>query len=549
MIRKRIRIRASHSSRGEQRRELYFFTLYRVLVAALLVFLVSSPLAQQIVELRLPWLARAVAIPYLLMACALLLAARRSSAPLAPQVALGLGCDVIATLLAKASLDGPEAGLALLLIVNIGAGALLLPVRLGLGFALAASIGSLVELMASQVGSAGAAGNIAETSMFAVTYLTAAVLCHLLGKQLRESAALAQRRGEQIASLEQINELIIRRMRSGVIVVDAAQKVRLINEAAWHLIGEPSPNEQRLERMCPELARRLTEWRIRPSAESEPAVLAKDRPEVIPRITRLSAIDELFLIFLDDSRLVSRRAEELTLSTLGRLSASIAHEIRNPLAAISHAAQLLEESPALVDGDRHLLGIVLNHCRRMNGIVENVLSLSRRERSRPEQIELGAWVDHFVKEYRTGHFIEGHQLRSVTSAHRLFALVDPQQLHQVVTILVNNALIYGHAPDEPARISVVARAASEGGAPLVEVIDCGPGVSDNVLLRIFDPFFTTGEHGSGLGLYIARQLCEANQSTLEYKHHPNGGSCFRITLPRPSNLRLETSELRVLEAP
>jgi two-component system sensor histidine kinase PilS (NtrC family) len=242
-------------------------------------------------------------------------------------------------------------------------------------------------------------------------------------------------------------------------------------------------------------------------------------------------------MFLDDSSLVSRRAEELTLTTLGRLSASIAHEIRNPLAAIHHAGQLLEESPEIPEADQQLVNIIVNHCVRMNDIVENVLALSRRERSRPESIELSMWLSRFADEFRSNQFNSQHNVALVTGGRLLYALADPRQLHQVVSALIQNALTYGRLPDQSAQVKLTVRTLEAGGPPVIEVMDRGPGVPASVAASIFEPFFTTSEFGSGLGLYIARQLCEANQATLDYVSLAGGGSCFRITLARPQVLR------------
>jgi two-component system sensor histidine kinase PilS (NtrC family) len=524
------------------RRELYFFTLYRSLEAALFVFLAFSPLAAPWAELRHPGLAKVLALAYLVAALALLLAGRERRYGFKRQVAVGLALDIVAAIITIHSIAGVENGIALLLAVNIGAGALLLPLRFGLGFALVTVALAIGEFFWAEAEFTPFDRNLAEVLMFGTTYIAVAALCHMLGRQMRESHALAAQRGVEVASLAQLNELIIRRMRTGVLVVDARGTIQLINEAAWSLLGQPSPSENLLERVSPELSRRLYQWRFENAQDTRPAQLNPDMQAVIPRFARLTVGDDLFLVFLDDTSLVSRRAEELTLTTLGRLSASIAHEIRNPLAAINYAAQLLEESPALPETDRRLVEIIVNHCSRMNAIVENVLNLSRRERSRPESLDLSQWVFQFVDDFKSTHYLDQDEMRAVAQSRHLFATVDPQQLHQVVTNLVNNARNYGRLPGEPARITITARHLGESSPPLVEVIDRGPGIPQSVADRIFEPFFTTHEHGTGLGLYLARQLCEANQATLEYVPVAGGGSCFRISLPRAGGLELEASE-------
>jgi two-component system sensor histidine kinase PilS (NtrC family) len=169
----------------------------------------------------------------------------------------------------------------------------------------------------------------------------------------------------------------------------------------------------------------------------------------------------------------------------------------------------------------------------LNEIIENILQLSRRERSRPETLDLGRWANGFVDEYKQGNDIGEDSLRVITGSIPVAAVADPQQLQQVVWNLVQNALRYGRMPGEPARVMVVVRQ-GEHGVPILEVIDRGPGIAPKVAAQIFEPFYTTHEYGTGLGLYLARQMSEANQASLEYVRVAGGGSCFRLVLTPPA---------------
>jgi two-component system, NtrC family, sensor histidine kinase PilS len=192
--------------------------------------------------------------------------------------------------------------------------------------------------------------------------------------------------------------------------------------------------------------------------------------------------------------------------------------------------QLLEETTELPDTDRRLLEIIHTQCQRMNGIVQDILGLARRERSQPETVDISQFARKFVEEYRASHPLETDILQAVSERSTL-AMADPRHLHQVLTILVQNALTYGRLPGEPAKVTVAVRSAPLGAPPELNVMDRGPGIPAAVADRIFTPFYTTSEHGTGLGLYIAQQLCEANQCTLSYQPLAGGGSCFRIILP------------------
>ena len=518
------------------RREQYFFTLYRMLVASVFALLAFGSLPEAWVALIRPHLAAAVAGIYFLCALVLLVHGRRPGHPLFGQVVVGVVLDVVATVLMVHSVTHLQTGIAMALIVTFGAAAVLLPLRTTLKLAIAAGALLLLEYALSRMDAGFDRRSLIEIVVCALGYLAMAKLGDLVGGQMRETHVLAQQRGVEVESLAQINELVIRRMRTGVLVVDVAGIVHLHNEAAWHLLGQPNADRLVLGEVATELAQRLFQWRMEDGRnDGKPIHLGPDLPDVIPRFAGLGASNEMFVIFLDDTSMVARRAEELTLANLGRLSASIAHEIRNPLAAISYSAQLLEESPDLPEADRRLVEIVLNHCQRMNGIIENVLNLSRRERSRPESIDVAQWVLRFADDYKANHYIESTELRAASQGRHLNAMVDPQQLDQVVSCLVQNAINHGHLPGEPARITIAARRLNESGPTVIEVLDRGPGIPAKVAATIFEPFVTTHEHGTGLGLYIARQLCEANQARLEYVQMA-GGSCFRITLAHAQRL-------------
>jgi two-component system sensor histidine kinase PilS (NtrC family) len=195
---------------------------------------------------------------------------------------------------------------------------------------------------------------------------------------------------------------------------------------------------------------------------------------------------------------------------------------------------LLAESKSMDSTDQRMVEIINNHCIRLNEIIENILQLSRRERSRPETLDLGRWAQSFVEEYKQGNDIGADSLRAVANSDtEVAAVADPQQLQQVIWNLVQNALRYGRMPGQPARVLLVARR-GEHGVPILEVIDRGPGIAPKVAAQIFEPFYTTHEYGTGLGLYLARQMSEANQAALEYVRVPGGGSCFRLSLTPPA---------------
>ena len=522
------------------RRELYFFALYRVLEAGILAALMFSPLGDLLGEPRHGDLGTAVAVGYLVLALVLFFVGR-SVHWLVWIVFISVCLDVLVAALITHALPGATAGVAMMLLFNVSAAALLLPsTRMALVVALIAIAALFGEYFFTFFHDQNSSRSLAEVIMFAVSYLALAYLAHQAGQKARISQALAEKRGEEVANLFEVNELIIRRMRTGVLVVDADNHIKLSNEAASLLLGDGGDGKGvdgkgvSLLHAAPELARRLQRWRNGWQTDETPMQFSPDQPEVQPRFARLLADSDTSLIFLDDATVVSRRAESLTLAALGRFSASLAHEIRNPLAAINYAVQLLEESQQVSDGDRRLLQIIHQQCQRTNGIVESVLGLARRERATPEHIDLNTFARRFVDEYQQTLSIETDTLETIIGAKPVPALVDSRHLQQVVTVLVQNALNYGRLPGESARVRL--RVFNAEGRPTIDVMDRGPGIPEAVAAQLFRPFFTTSEHGTGLGLYIARELCRANQATLEYVPVPGGGACFRIILPGPHAL-------------
>ena len=525
------------------RHELSFLNAFRLVQALVYVGLAFSPPGLGWPVLAVPDFARGMAMLYLVFALLMLLFNRRSMPYARAVVASTLAVDIAAAVLAIAAMHDARIGIAMMLAVNLSAGALILPLRLSSFFAALATLGMLGHTFFGK--SAGSPGDrdLLEAALFGLAYFATTTLCHVLGRQLRATEALAEQRSTDLANLAQVNELIIRRMKTGVLLVDDANRIHQINESAWMLLGNPGADQRDLGQLAPELSRRLYHWMTSGKLDETATQLADGVPEVVPRFTRLAPNDDSHvLIFLDDTSLLSRRAEELTLTSLGRLSASIAHEIRNPLAAIRYSAQLLAESRSMDATDQRMVEIINNHCIRLNEIIENILQLSRRERSRPETLDLGHWAKNFVDEYQQGNDLGADSLRAIAgSGSPVAAVADPQHLQQVVWNLVQNALRYGRLPGEPARVMVVTRQ-GEHGVPIMEVIDRGPGIAPKVAAQIFEPFYTTHEYGTGLGLYLARQMSEANQAALEYVRVAGGGSCFRLVLTPPARSPADPAE-------
>jgi two-component system sensor histidine kinase PilS (NtrC family) len=238
------------------------------------------------------------------------------------------------------------------------------------------------------------------------------------------------------------------------------------------------------------------------------------------------------LIFLEDTSLLAERVQQSKLAALGRLSASIAHEIRNPVGAMSHAGQLLAESPAIGADERRLTDIIRSNSERVSTIINNVLQLSRREATRPERLALVAWVEDFVREFAATMQVPVAAIGLTEQIEDLEVRFDPSHLHQVAWNLCDNSLKYGDIGGE-LRFEITVGRLKPNDRPFLEVADRGGGIAMQSVERIFEPFFTERKGGTGLGLFIARELCQLNRAILLYEPRAGGGSLFRIVFSDP----------------
>jgi len=514
------------------RRSLNYLSVFRIGLAIVLAVVSFGILGQSLEPAYRVFLAQATSLTYAMAALAFGWYQWRTDYPPADLAKFSLMTDIVILLLVLHCYGGLSSGLVILLIFTVGIAGLLLRLETALFFASLISLGIILEAwLSSRDGNAS--GLALQAGIYGIATFVTALGTSLLGRWGREYQLLAERRRDDLVGLEQVNDLIIRRMRSGVMVVDSDLKVRQMNESAWYLLGNPAVSERRLNVIAPALVERLNLWRRTGRAEEEGLLLKATQAAVVPQFVRLPGVlGEATLIFLEDTSVVSRRARDMAQASLARLSASIAHEIRNPLGALSHAAQLLGESPDLPKQDLRLIEIIRNHTARMNDIVENVLKLSRRERAQIEQVNISDWLRKVASEFREHHSLPEPRLKVEAPRADIQVLIDPTQLEQAVRNLMENAL--RHAASDAHQPTITLRLSPIRGhrEMALDIIDDGPGIPLEKRSQIFEPFFSTHKQGSGLGLFLARQICDANQAPLEYVQIPNAGACFRILVRR-----------------
>jgi two-component system, NtrC family, sensor histidine kinase PilS len=429
---------------------------------------------------------------------------------------------------------GVGSGIGLLLLVCVAAGAILGTGRIPLLLAALATIAVLYQELYISLSAPSLHDDYFQAGLLGGLFFGAAVAFAYLSRRVRENDLRALAREVEMVDLERINRQIIARMRTGIAVVDAENRVRMANRSARALLGCQA--DEALVELPRVLAQHLDAWRNHPERRAAPLQVAPDTPEIRVNFSAVRADQPHadVTVFIEDTAELQQQAQQLKLAALGRLSASIAHEIRNPLGAISHAAQLLCESEQLGPGDRRLTEIIHNHGQRMNRVVENVLETSRRRPPTPVRLQLAEQLTRFAEVFRDA--VPDAEIEIAVEPADAEVRMDKSQLEQVLTNLVGNAI--RHSREHSGR----AFARLEGGVdprtdrPYLNIIDHGCGVAEKDVAHLFDPFFTTAPTGTGLGLYISRELCEANQARLTYYRHPADGACFRIAFSHPDRI-------------
>jgi len=463
--------------------------------------------------------------------------ARPAKIPL--QATLAMVVDLLLFTLMMYASGGVTSGVGILIAISIALGANIIEQRLALAFAAIASLTVIGEEFLAHAIGAFAQTAYVQAGLLGIAYFLLVLLVLTVSARARRSELLAEQREIELIDLAQLNDYVIQQMQSGIVVVDRDDVVQMLNESAWVLLGMPSVMRHHpLETVAPALAQGYRTWRLdhgEPDALLRIASGGRDLRAHFQRIGQKG--NQGTLITLEDVSVVAAQAQQMKLASLGRLTGGIAHEVRNPLGAISHAAQLLNESPATSEPDRRLIEIILQNSSRVNEVIESILKLSRQDLAKPKPLVLGPWLRELVAQFEQACSLQPGQLTIDAEPWETTVYADSSQLKQIIEVLCDNAI--RHFQDEPPklRLAILAGIDVDSGGPYLEFRDNGPGIPNGQVEQLFEPFFTTSNEGTGLGLYIARQLSEANRMRIEYRPLPQG-SCFRLSFPNPRRREL-----------
>lgn len=438
--------------------------------------------------------------------------------------------DIVFIVLFMFAAGGIHSGLGLLLAIIIVIASLVSTERMALFYAAIASIGVLLEQSYQIVLNDLSTMAYTQPAMLSLGCFATAWLANTLAKRMQQSEALASARGIDIENLSQVNALITQEMQDGVIVVDGDLNIRHHNLQAASLLSLPesiAPNAT-LTVHAPEMATRLNDWVTNEEASNNATITISNR-DLQLRFMPINHLRNLgAVIFIQDLSQIQTAAHQAKLAALGRLTANIAHEIRNPLSAISHANQLLQEDEHSSATTTRILQIIEDNIQRIDKIIKDVLELNRRDRTQQEKIELSTFLTDFhaqfcsIEKIPASHFHLAPLLQNQTIAF------DKRHLTQILWNICKNG--WEHSQKQISSLALNCLAFGKTGLN-IQIMDDGNGVAEEDQARLFEPFFTTKTTGNGLGLFISRELAEANGANLQYQALPQG-SAFVIRLKK-----------------
>lgn len=464
------------------------------------------------------------------------------------QIFAMLALDVVAMTLMLYANGGPSLQLSMLYLVMVMAASVLLPQGRAMAIALLAAITVIYQQFYFSLIRDNDLRMVGSVGLLAVSFIAISILGQLVTRRLRIVEQEVFSQTKQAQQLQVINQHIVERMHTGVVVFDHEQRLMVINEAARQWLHQPNAMQGwTLTQLSLPLKRQINEALanhhltafVLDANESNLALSVQLIPlddARVPHVNALQMHSAPTIVILENLSRVNQKAQQMKLASLGRLTASIAHEIRNPLAAISQASELLSEMVTHPD-ELPLLNMIQKQSNRMNRMIEDILQLSRRSTSRPQSIAIVEWLQEFIRNF-VPNSTEAIQAQSYSSDQLLLEkhssindlqiiVFDPLQLEQVMTNLVNNGLHHGAKLHVKPRIYFRVKTL-ESGLVMLDVMDQGAGIPPTAMTSLFEPFFTTESGGTGLGLYLSRAFCEANGASLWCIPQVNG-ACFRVS--------------------
>ena len=513
-----------------QRRAMRLYLFYRFVLALGLLITFLGGLGPPSLGASAPRLHLLVLMFYLIFTLVSLLLSLFEREAVEAEYLFALGVDILALTTLLYTSGGANSGFGILLGISIAFAAQGLKAASALT---AAGIAALAVLLETWAEYSLGHGNPPwfSAALLGGSYLALALLSMELAHRARASEQLIRQQDQDISSLTELNEHIIQQMQTGVLVLDGHDRIKMLNDAAWSFLGRPISAEGiELKEISPPLAKVVKAWRRHPDARQRHLHAQHQGTNLLVSCQQPGGGGSEVLVFIEDASHAAAAAQQMKLASLGRLAASIAHEIRNPLGAIGHANQLLRESPDLTPADRHMTEIIDRNTARLNDVIENILALSRRQEPQPETVHLHPWLEQVRQELIESLELPPERIQIQVTPREARLRFDRRQIQQVLTVLVENAVRHQETLGDRLQITLAGGVDELTGEGHLEVIDNGRPIPAEIVERIFDPFFTTLNTGTGLGLYLAKELCDANDIRISYLPVSAGGNCFKLRL-------------------
>ncbi len=500
---------------------------YRLALSFILIALFLITLNNPVVGGSEPYLYLNALAGYALITLLAYVSLRHWPHQLDNQTSFMLIVDICALTIMLYASGGPSVQMSMLYMVVVMAANILLPAGRALTIALLAAITVIYQQFFYSLVQNTDIRSISNAALLALSFIGISLLGQIITQRLRLVEHIAQQRSREITQLQIINQKIIEQIETGLIVLDEQHHILLINKAAQHLafsvtstnvhlIGQP------LAVVHPQLADQIQQ--ALDQGHYELLFYAQTKKQDLNiQLNQLQHDDQAphILVSMQSLQRLNQQVQQLKLASLGQLTASIAHEIRNPLAAISQASELMAESE-LEASNQDLLQLIQRQTKRLDLIIEDILQMSRRKSIHPQQLMLHSWFNTLLDDDLSGI----KQFIQVQISNDLSVWFDPLQLQHILVNLLQNA-VHHSKKLHPAPIIRVLASQDEQHHVVLDVMDSGPGVSAKALQTLFEPFFTTEPNGTGLGLYLSKAFCEANDAQLLYIPQTRG-ACFRI---------------------
>lgn len=514
-----------------------------------------------------PALLRTLAASYLLLALGFIVLKLKWQQRFLLQLVVQVSIDLVVISLLYVGAGGSKSGLVILYLFPLAGLGILAPMLLSLFFVSAVSL-FLLLVNAYQVLQNEDSNIVAQAGLYGAAYFAVVYVLNRLAKNLIGQEELANQRGYELALQQAINRTVIADMEDGVLVIDQDGNLFESNPAAERMLGiaklsYSASHKVRLRQInsLEPIAQALDNWTdgqrpntttwlrnegasfvtirhyVEERSHSSSYSAAEAPHEAVTHLKlRFVRIDEndfehldihltpCTIIFMQNVSELENKAQQLKLASMGRLTASIAHEVRNPLSSISYAASLLGEDVHNEVQARRLLKIVEDNVARLNQLIEDILKLSRKAQMNLTPTLLMDELRSIVQEFVETRGIS-EQMIHMSDTGRFHIVFDLGHLHEVITNLLSNAVRY--ASGKPGCIRLIIKISS-GNRRELHIQDDGPGMSSIVRSHLFEPFYTTSSKGTGLGLYMARELCLNNHAVLDYEYRNDETSTYGI---------------------